>query len=61
MKNFCKKIGCPAHDTKLSTELNQQNGGEEIKPGTLHGGEEIKPGTLHGGEEIKPGTLHSLK
>lgn len=34
-------------------------GGEEIKPGTLHGGEEIKPGTLHGGEEIKPGTLHS--
>ena len=37
---------------------HQQNGGEEIKPGTLHGGEEIKPGTLHGGEEIKPGTLH---
>ncbi|MBK9716808.1 MAG: hypothetical protein IPQ02_05330 [Saprospiraceae bacterium] len=51
-------IGCSARNKKLSTMYHQQNGGEEIKPGTLHGGEEIKPGTLHGGEEIKPGTLH---
>jgi hypothetical protein len=58
MKKYIKNTGCPAHDTKLSTVFNQQNGGEEILPGTLHGGEEIKPGTLHGGEEIKPGTLH---
>ena len=58
MKKYIKNNGCPAHDTKPSTVLNQQNGGEEILPGTLHGGEEIKPGTLHGGEEIKPGTLH---
>jgi len=51
-------IKCSARNTKLSNMSHQQNGGEEIKPGTLHGGEEIKPGTLHGGEEIKPGTLH---
>lgn len=51
-------IICSALNKKLSTVLNQQNGGEEILPGTLHGGEEIKPGTLHGGEEIKLGTLH---
>ena len=58
MKQFTKTTERPVRDAKFSTVHNLQNGGEEIKPGTLHGGEEIKPGTLHGGEEIKPGTLH---
>lgn len=58
MKKIFKTNGRPVQDAKPSTITNLKNGGEEIKPGTLHGGEEIKPGTLHGGEEIKPGTLH---